>query len=401
MWAWPEVALPGVHVLVVGVSVRALAESAVRAGYRVTAVDAFGDLDLEARADLIALRADRASATRFGPRAVVRRARGIACDAVVYAAGFENHPRAVRALAEMRPLWGNPPGVLRRVRDPLGLARTLHARGFAVPAARGGAGGRAVAPGTRWLLKPRASGGGHRIKSWRAGAARRLPPGTYLQEWIPGTAGSIVFAADGIRAVPLGLSRGLAGERRFGASGFRYCGNILVGAGEADPAGEAELYDRATAVAAAVTADFGLVGVNGLDFVARGGVPYVLEVNPRYTASMELVERAFGFSIFDVHARACVGVLPDFDLAAARAVPGAIGKAVLYARRDVMLGDTRPWLEDDTVRDIPHPGERIPRGRPVCTVFARGRDAATCYDALVRRAEALYRAIEPPARKTA
>src|SRR2546429_1543130 len=50
---------------------------------------------------------------------------------------------------------------------------------------------------------------------------------------------------------------------------------------------------------------------------------------------MELVERAYGISLFDVHARACRQALPAFDLAAARRrAPEAIGKAIVYARRD-------------------------------------------------------------------
>src|SRR5207244_5991154 len=58
-------------------------------------------------------------------------------------------------------------------------------------------------------------------------------------------------------------------------------------------------------------------------------------VNPRYTAAMELVERAYGISLFAVHARACRQALPAFDLAAVRRrAPEAIGKAIVYARSE-------------------------------------------------------------------
>jgi len=43
---------------------------------------------------------------------------------------------------------------------------------------------------------------------------------------------------------------------------------------------------------------------------------------------------------------------------------------------------------------VPHPGERIPAGRAVCTVFAAGREAASCHAALVRRAERVYAALD-------
>ena len=72
---------------------------------------------------------------------------------------------------------------------------------------------------------------------------------------------------------------------------------------------------------------------------------------------------------------------------------GATGKAIVYAHHDITLGDTRPWLEDESVRDVPPPGEPVARGRPVCTIFAQGRDAVGCHAALVQRAASVYRAI--------
>jgi predicted ATP-grasp superfamily ATP-dependent carboligase len=103
------------------------------------------------------------------------------------------------------------------------------------------------------------------------------------------------------------------------------------------------------------------------------------------------VERAYGLSVFGLHAGACTGgALPAFDITRARQAARAVGKAIVFARRDVVAGNTRDWLGDATVRDVPWPGERILRGRPVCTVFAEGRDAAACHAALVRRADGIY-----------
>jgi len=285
------------RVLFAGVSTRGFAESAARAGYEVVAVDGFGDLDLRARAHSVHV---ARSGGRFSVRAAVAAARGLDADVVCYVGSFENHARAVGALAAGRVLWGNRPAVLAAVRDPVRLARALRARGLPTPAVRVTAPRAATA--RRWLVKPRASGGGGGVAPWRGGP---LPRGSYLQQRVTGVPGSIVFAADGQTAVPLGVSRALAGDARFGdvAGGFRYCGSLLV-------APEEPLFGRACRLAATVTAAFGLVGVNGIDFVARGAVPYAVEVNPRYCASMELVERARGISIFAVHARACAGELP-------------------------------------------------------------------------------------------
>ena len=376
------------RVLLAGVSTRDIAESAVRAGYEVVAVDGFGDLDLQACAtEVHVVRVDG----RFSARAAAAAAQDVSCEAVVYEASFENHPGAVRAFAANRVLWGNPPTVLARARDPRRLARVVADAGLPSPRVRL----TRPAPGTRsgWLVKPLRSGGGDGIAVWRRGAP--VPRGNYLQQRIPGVAGSIVFAADGRRAVPLGLSRILAGESVFGADGFRYCGSILGSGGDPQFPADERLLDRATLLAQSVTRAFGLVGVNGVDFIARGGVPYAIEVNPRFTAAMELVERAYAISLFEVHAQACRGALPAFDLAAARhRTPDAVGKAIVYARRPTALGDTRSWLLDPDVRDISPPGTRFAPREPICTIFARGRNAAACFAALARRAALLYRDVE-------
>ncbi len=376
------------RVLIAGVSTRGFAESAARAGYEVVAVDGFGDLDLVACAtEVHVVRVDG----RFSAPAAVAAVRDVPSEAAVYEASFENHPGAVRALAANRVLWGNPPAVLARARDPRRLARAVRDAGLPSPRVR------LTRPppsaGSGWLVKPLRSGGGHGVAVWRRGAP--LPRGSYLQERISGVTGSIVFAADGRRAVALGLSRILAGDAAFGADGFRYCGNILGSAGDPQFSGDERLLDRATVLAECVTRAFGLVGVNGVDFVARRGVPHAIEVNPRYTAAMELVERAYGISLFDVHVRACQQRLPAFDLAAARRrAPDAVGKAIVYARRPTALGDTPSWLLDSDVRDISPPGTRFAPREPICTIFARGRDAAGCFAALAGRAARLYRDLE-------
>jgi len=340
-----------------------MAESAARAGYAVTSLDAFGDLDQHR--DVRAVSLPRDVGVPFTADAVVRAAETIETDVIAYLSPFENHPAAVERLARGRALWGNDASVLRRVRDPRAISR-------------------AVGVANRWLVKPRASGGGHGIAWWSPG--QPVPPGSHVQPFVDGEPGSIVFVADGRDLVPLGLTRQLVGEIAFGASGFRYCGSILAAGRH---------LESAIHVARQLTSDFGLVGVNCIDFIARDDVVVPIEVNPRWSASMELVERTYGVSVFGAHAVACAArELPPFDLARANGTSGVTGKAIVFARRDVTCGDTGAWLDDTTIRDVPHPGERIPAGRPVCTVFATGPDVAACHANLAARANRVYATLE-------
>jgi predicted ATP-grasp superfamily ATP-dependent carboligase len=228
-----------------------------------------------------------------------------------------------------------------------------------------------------------------------------VPRTNYLQQRIDGIPGSIVFLSDGRRALPLGISRQLVGERRLGARGFRYCGSLLA-ADHTVPLlpqrGQVEAI--AGALASAATEEFKLVGLNGLDFIARRGVPYPIEINPRYSASMELLERELGIPLFELHAKACEGKLPRVA-AKPRSLAPVTGKAVVFARRTVTIGDTRGWLVSDTIADIPHSGERITRGHPICTVFARGGSVEACRRMLLRRADRVYRSVETRARGAA
>lgn len=383
------------RVLIAGLSSRAAADSAARAGFAVTAIDAFGDLDFHPAVRRLSLPRD--FGVPFTPQAAARAAGDLPTDAVIYLANFENHPNAVSALARGRSLWGNPPDVLRRVRDPRQLVDAFRRRGIPAPSVRMNVNPNENDPNdpnapNDWLIKPLSSGGGHGVRRW---TGTRVPRGCYLQQRVEGVPGSVVFVAAGGRSVPLGVSRQLIGDHAFGANGYRYCGNILAPAGDAQVGQDATLVDAASAIACAAAELFDLVGVNGVDFVAAAGVPYPIEVNPRWCGSMELVERAYGVSIFGVHAAACAaGTLPAFDLLQVRHGVHAAGKAIVFAREDVTVGDTRPWIEDRHVHDVPHPGERIAEGHPICTVLAEGADAAACYSALVRRAMRVYAALD-------
>ena len=369
------------RVLLAGLSTRAAAESAARAGFEVIAIDAFGDRDQHPAVRSLSITRDLGG--RPTAASMARAARSISCDAVAYLSPFENHPRAVATLASGRALLGNPPEVLRRVRDPRLLAEAFRRHGLAAPMVRIHTNDPNDA--NAWVIKPRASGGGQRVRPWRPTLAR-LPRGSYLQEFVEGIPGSVVFLSGAGRSVPLGITRQLLGDPAFGASGFQYCGSILASAG---PVGAERL-------AAAVTVEFGLVGLNVIDFVAHDGAPYAIEVNPRWSGSMELVERVVGVSLFALHTAACLdGEPPPVSLGWGRPPRGVVlGKAIVFARRDVVVGDTQRWLADSTVRDVPQPGERIAAGRPVCTVFAEGRDESACRLALASQAAEIYRDLD-------
>ena len=202
------------RVLVAGVSTRAAAESAAAAGFAVTAIDAFGDLDQHPSVRVVSL------ASGFTPRAAARAAQAVECDAVVYLANFENHPDAIGALAEGRALWGNTADAVRRVRNPA-ASRTRFSDTDS----------RSLKSGS-----PQTPRAGHRL---RTGSSNRSPRAA-ASEFESGSATNRCRAdvicrssstasparscswPPGGDAVPLGVSRQLVGDAAFGASGIQY-----------------------------------------------------------------------------------------------------------------------------------------------------------------------------------
>jgi predicted ATP-grasp superfamily ATP-dependent carboligase len=371
---------PPEPILLVGFSVRMLAELAVRAGYDVRALDYFGDRDLQALCPSRSLLRDDGGA--YSARALADAASDIPAPSVAYTSSFENHPAEVARLMRGRTLLGNPPDVLARARDPLRVMQSLREAGFAAPETRLAT----DAPpdrDRRWLWKPLKSGGGHAVRGWRGGAPRGA--GVW-QERLSGPVCSAAFVADGERAVLLGVTEQLVGLRAFGARGFRYCGNLLPP--RVTHADLVAMARELESIVSHVTAAFGLRGVNGIDFVWRDRRAWTIEINPRPAASLELIDRAYDLRVFDLHARSFAGELPRFDLLRAIGESRAAGKTIVFAPHDLRVGDTSHWYARD-IRDVPHSGERIGRGHPVCTILAEGESSAACLERLRERAAEL------------
>ncbi len=401
-------------VLLVGYSTRALADAALRSGFRPRTVDFYGDLDQKARVENVALGHDLG--LPWSAIEAVRVAERFNAERIAYAFDFENRSEAVERLAGGRELLGNTASALRAVRDPARLFHVLREAGFPTPLtifadtagawradlptpspphdAGPGPGGARPGPGRHWLVKPLRGGGGRGIAPAEPG---RLPsPDEMLQKLVDGPAIGFSFLADGARVRPLGLAAQLAATRAFGAAPFAYVGSLSCLPPGLDPG---PIREQAVRAAEVVTRACGLCGWNGMDFVVRKGEVVVLEVNPRHTSSMELWDGP-GARLFAAHAEACRGRIDGTWLPEPEEVRG---KALLFARRAVRVQETLAssagapaagapgaaraaasggaWPER-AVADVPHPGERIARGQPVCSLFATGRSADACVAAL-------------------
>jgi uncharacterized protein len=372
-------------ILVVGLSTRAIAESAVQGGHPVVTLDYFGDRDQAALVENLSLM--RHFRLPFSAGGLLEASRQFNCGQAVYISNLENHPDVVAGLSRGRALLGNPPQVLQRVRDWRMLRAFCRRSGFSFP--------ETLLPGEepgghlagKWLIKPSRGGGGHGIRSWRG---EPLDGAHLLQRLVPGRPASAAFVADGREAVLLALTEQLIGKKELGGRGMSWCGNILPLS--LPPAHRRAVVRAVESMVEQLTAEFSLRGLNGVDLViSRDMGVHLLEVNPRYTASMELVERAYGLNMFSLHLEAMAGRLPGWCLAKAMDGPW-FGKGIVYARQAVTMPPTDAWRAKDR-RDIPYTGDQVSAGRPICTVLAQGPDRGQCWQNIVTGAESVRREI--------
>ncbi len=333
----------------------------------------------------------------------------------IFTGALENHPHLVAQITGSRPLYGNPDNVLQSVRCPSCLADALREGNFLYPETRPINADQSTTG--IWLSKPVHSAGGLGIHTWNGSSKKGRQnmsasdfahtdihtcgiesPTTFkelsgtriLQRHVAGTPlGAVYMAARG-NAVLLGLTQSVQKDPECLTKSYAYRGS--VGPIPTSNSLRKQFQDLGKFLAER----FGLVGLFGVDAIVQEDQAWVLEVNPRYPSSAELLERAFHINMVNLHVAACRdGRLPD----APRETPKSIwGKRICYATSDLQISDrfsshlqsfpqTHGW---PPVADIPTEGTFIRRGSPLLTVFSDGPDAASVEDRLRARIQEVH-----------
>jgi predicted ATP-grasp superfamily ATP-dependent carboligase len=362
--------------LIVGASARAAAFSALRAGLRLWCADLFQDADLRSRC--------RTSLLSWGNEGeVVRRLLEQTPDVPwMYTGGIENRPNFVRRMVRERPLWGNDADVLARVRSPETVARLLAEAGLICPGIR-----REPPPDSEagsWLVKPTGSAGGVGVAFWNGSRNDHGERRFYFQEYVEGISCSAVYLGDGHGAEFLGATQQLIGEGWLHARPFRYSGSL--GALVLSPMLTKQVIDIGRVLATGC----GLRGLFGVDFIVNQDRAWLVEVNPRYPASVEVLEYALGLSALKLHRRIFERTAPVN--VSRRSSEAVMGKAILFGRADLVFPADGPWLptlqnpgpieEMPAFADIPSPGQAISAGKPIMTYFAQAGSLNACRDRL-------------------
>lgn len=346
----------------VGASCRAMAASLCRIGISVEVADMFADIDTQRIAHALPLSNYPWSAYSW--------LMDSQAEAWCYTGGLENYPRLITRLSKLRPLLGNSAQVLQLVRDPIYLSRLAEKHGFQYPETT-------RSPrqplGNGWLVKPKRSAGGLHIERYTD--SHRSHQSRYFQREIPGTVMSLAVLSTSTDFKILGASRLRVGLEYGAPCEFVFAGATSV------PIADLPGCDELQEMVEVIHTDTNLVGLWGMDFVLADR-PVLLEINPRWTATMPLYERRMERSLMASHVDACRDQCLSGDLTE---WSGTSGLRIVYASctfefsvehlsylsakwnlsRDSILG--KP-----TLADIPNVGTRIEKGHPICSIYADG-----------------------------
>lgn len=334
-------------ILVIAKSARMLTRYLVDLGYKVVAIDCFGDCDTRDLASDFR-RVENLSTAQVGQALADLKARH-ELTAVVYGSGLESEIDTLYRLQAELPVWGNSPGCFDAVQGKPAFFRRLDYLHIDHPPVV------FTPPRDRhssWLQKPLRGEGGLGIRRLD-GAGVVDAQGVYWQRYQQGEALSALFVAARDRVEIIGYQQQLlAGD---GEQAFLFAGVM------SKPDFPSALREQVEQWALALSCSFRLRGLNSLDFIYKDGRCYVLEINARPSASLQL----YGPEALAKHIQAVV--TGAFERGEADKAWAAY--QIIYASRETVIGASGLW--PDWIVDRPAFGSVIGPGEPVCSIIAR------------------------------
>lgn len=301
---------------------------------------------------------------------------------VVYGSGFEAQPALLIKIAAKLPLLGNSADTVAAVKTPAVFFAALQQLNIDYP-------GVSDSPpendSNDYLIKFAGGSGGTHIRSANSQVCL-LGGNDYYQKKINGRPVSLLFLANKYDIEVIGFNEQWLDTSADGP--YRYGG--AVSHVKLSTCVKQQLIDAAQKL----TTEFSLVGLNSLDAIvgdtvntanasAHNEQVFVLEINPRLSATVDLYNNA-KHNLFERHVNACLInniCLNNDDLNQNETYQLNLqcnAHAIVYATEAIEL--LAPVLWPDWVIDTPQLNEKmfmISAGEPVCTVLASADSADT------------------------
>jgi len=361
--------------ILIGASVRALAFSCIRAGYKPWCIDLFADEDLAKNCPTTLI-------TKSFPNQIADLIKSAPMAPILFTGGLENHPSLLHLLSAQRTVLGIMGNTLSNLRNTSTLFSLLKSKQINTPKII--TNDWDLKSKTSYLRKPKNRSGGLGITHFDPSQQAMISAADfYYQEFIIGENRSAIFCFNQTGFELLGVTIQSSGAHSLHADNFLYSGNM----GPVNPR-DSELNDLQT-IGEIISSNYHPLGLLSLDYILNDSKVFPLEINPRYTASMEVLELALGQNFITKHMQAFgMNIICENP---APCKPSVIGKAIYYAPHDVSIPEQAPWITIEQnpclfspFADIPKTNSAIYKGSPVVTIFAKA-DSLTEVDVQLKK----------------
>ena len=263
-----------------------------------------------------------------------------------------------------------------------------------------------------WLMKPFESGGGFGttdlfntspLADFQSSDQARF----YFQERLPGVTIGVTFLTSEFGSSVVGTTEAWKPDSKIAGTNYAYCGSY----------GPIALIDeqlvKLHCFANIAGNESGLLGLWQADFLMHLGELTLLEINPRWSASMDILDVCLDLCLVEMHyACICMSMRPavfrkyanSCYLKAQKAMKPMLGKLIVYADDTLVVTRTQSdewWLQRWTCdlgsvsnrcqfADIPSAGTEISIGHPILTVLTTGTSMdSILYELQVARSKVL------------
>ncbi len=361
-------------IIIAALSSRVYVEAAVRAGYDVIAIDAFVDTDVKTlvidwfQIDLIENQLDGDQLVAILDKLDLQDFVGFC-----YGAGFEKKPSVLEHVSERLPILGNMPSTIEQCKSPAMFFATCDQLQIPYPDVAD------VMPAepVGWIVKQIGGSGGGHIKPLTDSVITHQA-GLYYQKKQVGISISCLFIASNLGVDVIGINEQWLDENEMEL--YRYGGAVS----QANVSQKAK--SRLIMYVTQLAKNFSLIGINSCDAICDGNDVYVLEINPRLSATMDLYKRV---DLMEKHLAARQQTLSASQMNVFHDTQTSQAHQIIYASHPLKLKNDIIW--PDWVRDIPSAGAYFSVGVPVCTVIGQAETAPLAKALVADRARILKR----------
>ena len=343
-------------VLIFAQSGRFLAQSASQAGYRVWVADCFGDIDTLVASERWQGLPKLASLTCKQFLTVLQSlTKGEECS-LIYGSGIEQCAHLLHQLPNHIELIANSADTINTIKTPTLFFDILNTLNLPYPTT---VFDKDLA-NTDYIAKSISGLGGSHIRPISQSDSLQ---NNYFQKITDGTPGSALFLANGKKAQILSINRQYIEPTP--RSPYR------LGMIESPLDITSTHQKLITKACNRITQKTGLKGLNSLDFIiSQKNELFILEVNPRPSASIELIESKF-IPIIQLHINACHGRLITKSLE----TPSCINSfRYIFAEKNFSIPSDMVWPVECS--DIAKSASLIKKDEPICSCLVQASDHA-------------------------